>query len=57
MQIGLEAAGRFRLEAQGMTRPSIDPVVDIGAEIEDLAAASILLDLQLDGEERHVFDD
>ena len=57
VQIGLEPAGAgFRLEAQRVLRARGDPVVDIGAEIEN-RPARILLDLQLDGEERRVFDD
>ena len=56
MQIGLEAAARRRRKAQGVAGTGLDPVVDIGAEGEHLAA-SIARNLKLDGEERHVFDD
>ena len=56
MQIGLEAPARRRRKAQGMAGTGLDPIVDIGAEGEHLAA-SIASNLKLDGEERHFFDD
>ena len=57
MQIGLEPAVlRLQLEAQRVSRPGRDPVVDIGPKIENLPP-SIVLDPELDGEERNFFDD
>ena len=56
MQVGFEPPGRLEREPQGVTWAGIDPVVDIGAEAEKLAAR-IMLDLKLDGEEWDFFDD
>src|SRR5437764_2416686 len=56
MDIRLEPSGRrLRLEAQRMTGPAADPVIDIGAKMQE-AAAGFVLDVELDREKRCVID-
>ena len=60
MEERFEPAGRLRLEPQGVAGAGLDPVVDIGPEVEHLTESlimSILLHLEFDGEERRFFDD
>ena len=57
MQIGLEAAGRaLTFEAQSLTGPAHDPVVDIGPKMQDLSGFIVFYP-ELDRQKGRVLDD